>query len=909
MEHTTKTIAFKRQVLSFYLYVCISQAVCETIRYSIAEEMEIGSFVANIANDLGLDNKKLSLRRAHIVSEENKQYFQLVPNSGDLLIKEKLDREELCRQTERCTSHFEILLEKPLQFFRVEVQIYDVNDNSPVFSEDEVVLQILETAAVGSRFPLEAARDSDMGSNSLKEYTLSSSEHFHLHIQNRSDGGKYAELVLVKPLDREKQPEIRLLLTAMDGGSPPRSGTAQIRIIVTDANDNPPVFTQELYKVFLLENTPVDGLVANVSATDLDHGINGKILYSFSQKSEENRQQFNINQENGEIKLKSPLDFEAIQIFEIQIQAVDGGGLSAHCKVLVEVVDVNDNAPEITVTSLTRSIPEDSQPETVVALFSIRDKDSGKNGKTVCSIPDHVPFALKSTFKDYYALVTQSHLDRETWSEYNITITAMDSGSPSLTSQETIRVQILDINDNPPMFNQSSYSFYMMENNKPSLLIGSVNAFDLDSEQNAKVQYSLLPGQIGELTLSSYISVNYDNGDLYVLRSLDYEDIRDFHVVVKAQDGGFPPLVNKVDVRVFIIDVNDNAPFILNPLQNSSSPTSELVPKSADTGYLVTKVVAVDMDAGQNAWLFYQLMKSTDPGLFSVGHHTGEIRVTKPITQRDPIKQKLVILVRDNGQPCLSTSTILNVLLVDGFSGAYLELVDPPGKEEDEDPLTLYLVISLVLISFIFLVSVLVFIICKTALKRDFRERYIPAPGNYYSDANFPTVDVTSTGTLSESFRYEVCLTSGSGNSEFKCLKPLIPNLPTHQSNTGLKNEMDPDFHTENNLRNDAESFTQNKLESLENVVHHQNIQIFNSPKKRFTTPVEMFHRYFLENLSIKESLLPPISKAYYVPLNEKDQGIKHVFFDPSQLKAFLNDKSRWGSGSLNAKPVIFHDL
>uniref|UniRef100_A0A8C3SLR6 Cadherin domain-containing protein n=1 Tax=Chelydra serpentina TaxID=8475 RepID=A0A8C3SLR6_CHESE len=393
---------------------------------------------------------------------------------------------------------------------------------------------------------------------------------------------------------------------------------------------------------------------------------------------------------------------------------------------------------------------------------------------------DNVPFALKSTLKNYYELVTQKLLDREKVPEYSIIITATDRGTPRLTSVRIIRVQLSDINDNPPVFNESLYVMYLKENNPPGLLIGTVHAADLDTEQNAKVTYTALPGNIGDLPFSSSISINAENGNVYALQSLDYEQTRDFQVALRAADGGSPPLSSEVIVRVVIIDENDNAPFILYPLQNNSAPANDLVPRSAEAGYLVTKVVAVDGDSGQNSWLSYQLLKATDPGLFAVGLQTGEVKTSRAITSPDSVKQKLIVLVRDNGEPPRSTTSTLNVLLVDGFSDAYMQSLDVPQEEEQQDTLTLYLVISLTFISFLFLVSVVTIIAIRLYKTRQCRERHAPSSRNFDCDSNFVTnsADMSVTGTLPQSYCYEVCLTTGSGTREFKFLRPLVPSVP-----------------------------------------------------------------------------------------------------------------------------------
>ncbi|XP_072486696.1 protocadherin beta-11-like [Notamacropus eugenii] len=447
---------------------------------------------------------------------------------------------------------------------------------------------------------------------------------------------------------------------------------------------------------------------------------------------------------------------------------------------MVQVIDLNDNPPELTISSLTSPIPENS-PEIVIAVFSISDLDSGENGKMVCSIQDDLPFVLKPSVDNFYTLTTEGALDRESKAEYNITITVSDLGSPRLTSEHNITVLISDVNDNSPVFTQRAYKLYLQENNSPALHIGSVSASDRDSGINAQVTYSLLPPETGDLPLFSYISINSDNGHLYALRSLDYEAIQAFQFTVRAVDGGSPSLSSQAVVQVLVEDENDNSPFVLYPLQNGTAPCNDLVPRAAEPGYLVTKVVAVDRDWGQNSWLSYQLVKATDPGLFTLFAHNGEVHTARPISDRDTIKQKLLVLVKDNGQPPLSTMATLNVLLVDGFSEPYMQFPAAPKEQVQTDSLTTYLVISLASVSFLFLVSVIMFI----AIQLWKSKKNATDISRFTSNGPFPghLVDVSRTGTLSQSYQYEVCLASGSETSEFKFLKPVVPILPTLQGN------------------------------------------------------------------------------------------------------------------------------
>ncbi|XP_007461556.1 PREDICTED: protocadherin beta-18-like [Lipotes vexillifer] len=764
-----------RQALLFFVFLGGSLVCSETWRYSVAEETEIGSFIGNVVKDIGLGVEDLAARGARVISDDYKPYLQLDRQTGNLILNEKLDREALCDLTEPCILNFQILFENPLQFFRAELRVKDINDHTPTFLDKHILLKISESTTRGTSFQMDSAQDLDVGKNAVQNYTLSPNPHFHLKLQDSEEGGKYAELLLDQALDREKEPELRLTLTALDGGYPPRSATALVRVLVSDINDNAPEFERSVYEVLVPENSPLDSLVVKVSAIDLDAGLNGELSYSFSHVSRDIRKTFEIHPISGEVRLKALLDFELIKSYTINIQAIDGGSLSGKSAILVSVADVNDNPPEIVITSLTSPIPENSSPEMVVAVFSLRDQDSGDNGRMVCSIQDNLPFLLKPTFKNFYTLVTESPLDRETRAEYNVTITVTDLGTPRLKTEHNITVLVSDVNDNAPAFTQTSYTLSVRENNSPALHIGSVRATDRDAGANAQVTYSLLPPLDPHVPLASLVSINPDNGHLFALRSLDYEALRAFEFRVGAADRGSPALSSQALVRVLVADDNDNAPFVLYPLQNASAPCTELVPRAAEAGYLVTKVVAVDGDSGQNAWLSYQLLKATEPGLFGVWAHNGEVRTARLLSERDAAKHRLLVLVKDNGEPPLSASVTLHVLLVDGFSQPYL----PAPEAEAADaapaaPLTVYLVVALASVSSLFVFSVLVFVavrLCRRGGAASVGRCSVP-------EGPFPghLVDFSSTGTLSQSYQYEVCLKGGSGTSEFNFLKSVASN-------------------------------------------------------------------------------------------------------------------------------------
>ncbi|XP_037763086.1 protocadherin gamma-A12 [Chelonia mydas] len=699
----------KRLALFCFTLVTAWETVSGKIHYSIPEEMQKGSFVGNILKDLGLDLKELSDRGVRIVSTGRTQYFALNLKSGHLITTERMDREQICGQLETCLLHLEVLVEDKVKLFIVDVEITDINDNAPRFQEDELEFRISELAAVGTRYSLEEAQDPDVGASSVQGYYLSSNKHFSLDVQTGADGDKYVELVLEKSLDREEQDVHDLILTATDGGDPVRSGTAQIRVIVLDANDNAPVFSQPVYKVSVLENVPVGSLLLTVNATDPDEAINSEVTYSLRKMKDKASQIFQVDSKTGEISIVGNLDYEEAALYEMEVQAKDVGDLSARSKVLVTVIDVNDNAPKITIASLFSSVSEDNPPGTLIALLNIRDKDSGENGEVTCSIPGNLPFRLQKSFDNYYSLVTDRPLDRERVSDYNVTITATDRGAPNLASKTTILVQLSDINDNAPIFNQTSYTLYITENNPRGASVCSLKANDPDSGENARVTYSITGTQNQEAPLSSSISINSETGALYALRSFDYEQFREIRFQVQAQDGGSPPLSSNVSVTLFILDQNDNSPHILHPSFPTDGSTGvELAPRSSEPGYLVTKVVAMDADSGQNAWLSFQLLKATEPGLFSVGLHSGEIRTARSFVDKDALKQSLVVLVKDNGQPPLSSTATVTVVVADSIPEILSDLSSLSAPADPQSSLTLYLVIAVASVSCLFFTFILV---------------------------------------------------------------------------------------------------------------------------------------------------------------------------------------------------------
>ncbi|XP_071615218.1 protocadherin gamma-B5-like isoform X3 [Heliangelus exortis] len=783
------------------------RAAGERIRYAIPEELGRGSLVGPLARDLGLRPAELPARKLRVVSAAKKQlkYFSVSEESGELYVSERLDREEMCGEAASCSVSFEALVENPLNVFHVHVDIQDVNDNSPRFLRDNIQLEINEFTAPGARFSLGRAEDPDVGSNSLQGYELEANKYFGVEVKESEDGSKFAELVLRRALDRESEQSVRLVLTALDGGDPPRSGTAQLCINVTDANDNPPVFAQDRYRVSLREDALPGSMVLNVSASDADAGTNARITYGFGETPTKLIEKFLLDAQSGIITLKEELDYEDTQGYKLLVEARDGGGLVAHCKVEVEVLDVNDNAPEITILSVSSPVPEDAPAGTVVALLNVNDADSGENGDVRCELSGEAPLSLVASSGGSYKVLTGSALDREQASEHRVRVVARDRGSPSLWSSAELVLEVSDVNDNAPVFEEAAYSAYVSENNAAGAAVVRVVARDADAGANGRVSYWLAGGSAGA---APYVSVEARSGAVYAQRSFDYEQCREFTVAVRAQDGGAPARSSTATVRVFVLDRNDNAPRVLwppagtagpEPSSSSSSSSSsvafEVVPRSAEAGYLVGKVVAVDADAGRNAWLSYELVQAAEPALFRVGLHSGEVRTARAVSERDAAKQRLVAVVKDHGQPALSATATLHVVLAESLQEALPELSDSDTASELAFDLNVILVVALAAVSLLFVMTVILIFFFKCRRSRS-PPIFITSDKELYSSLGSKAPYNYCSNTLPLPYSYEVRLATESGLKDFTFLRTgesvQSDRLLAREISSGSHSEKDP---------------------------------------------------------------------------------------------------------------------
>ncbi|XP_032558663.1 protocadherin alpha-2-like [Chiroxiphia lanceolata] len=787
-------------------------ALCSgQVRYSVPEEAKAGTVVGRVAQDVGLEAGEAEARRLRLVSAGRRASVEVSGASGALVVSSRLDREELCGKSAPCALRLEVLVERPLRVFHVELEVTDINDNAPIFPAARKNLTIAEFNTLpGSRFPLEGASDADIGANAQLSYTLSPSEHFSLDLQKSNERNIEPELVLMKPLDRESMPVHRLLLTASDGGRPSLTGTMELVISVLDVNDNAPQFNQSVYKVQLLESAAVGTVVVRVNATDADEGSNSEVTYSVTNFfPPSGKDVISVNEKTGEIHLTGALDFEEVSMFDFRIEARDQGWppLSGHCKVLLEVLDVNDNAPEVRVTSLSVPVAEDASLGTVVALLSVWDRDSGSNGDVRCWVWPSGPFVLEATLSGSYSLVLREALDRERVSEYEVEVRAEDGGSPSLGGRVGLRVPVSDVNDNAPSFAQAVYTVLARENNLAGAELARLWARDPDEAGNGRVSYSLWEGALGGgsgwwgsgwaggVSASSYVSVEAESGVLRALQPLDYEEVQVLQFEVRAVDAGEPALCGNATVQLFVLDENDNAPALLPAAGGGAEAGSgsgeagtlwAWAAWGSPSGQVVAKIRAVDADSGYNAWLRYELWEPRGKSaLFRVGLYSGEVSTARALEEADGPRQRLVIVVRDHGEPARSATATLSVSLVEGGEAALAAAAGSSsllprslaGGESGSGPAALassatnvWLVVAICGVSSVFLLAVVLYGASRWAP----RAAVLSGPG--------PTtlVCASEVGSWSYSQRHSrsLCVADGAAKSDLMVFSPNFPPPP-----------------------------------------------------------------------------------------------------------------------------------
>ncbi|XP_032094278.1 protocadherin-8-like isoform X2 [Thamnophis elegans] len=798
-------------------WLLLASAVGKTIRYHTYEEEPPGTVIGTLADELPLKGASGVERTFRLVKAPgNGSLVRVRERDGQLSLgPERLDREQLCGPSESpCLLAFDVLSlggpatpgASPFRLVHVELEVRDLNDHAPRFPQPAVALEVSESAAPGTRLPLPLAHDPDAGSNGLQSFALSPGSPFGLEAQRRADGLRCAELVLLRELDREAQAGYRLELVATDGGNPARSGTATLSLRVLDANDNAPAFPRgALLTLELPEDAPPGALLLELDAADADEGANGQLLYAWgSQVAPEARRLFSLDPLSGRLALRAPVDYERQRTYELDVQVSDRGAspLAAACKVLVRLLDVNDNAPTVSISALGgpegsdaargpqqqqeeeeagwAAVSEAAPAQSLVALVSTSDSDAGANGQVRCALlpAPHQPFALQRAYDAAsYLLLTTGPLDRERVAEYNLTLVAEDLGSPPAKTVRSLTVRVADENDNAPRFAKARYEVALPENNPPGAYLTTVAASDPDLGPNGKVTYRLLDNQIMGASISTYVSVDPGTGAIYALRTFNYEILKEMELSIQASDGGSPSLSTTAMVKVRVMDQNDNAPVITSPaLTNGSLEIG--VSSRASRESLVARIKARDADEGSSSELSFTF--SEDPqqqerslDLFAINQKTGEVTLRRSLSE-EQLGQvyPLLLTVADSGLPPLSTTVVVNFLVTASLPpSSGQDSAAKPGSWEDQ-PLQwdVPLIVIIILAGSCTLLLVAIITIATTCNQRKKEKKSYTSTPSYSKE---PTAPVpmwkghsfnTLSGREGEKFSGK---DSGKGDSDF----------------------------------------------------------------------------------------------------------------------------------------------
>ena len=643
-----------------------------TVRYSVLEEVPSGTRVGDVRHDAGLYDDYLPAQiesfsyRQLDPASKGSQLFLVSNTSGIVRTRDQLDREQICPNQLTCEVKLGVVYTAADIFNVIDVviEIVDINDNAPTFPQRSVSIVIPESASPGGTYNLPLAKDPDSGSNGVSTYVLQSkSANFDLKVITigNNDFPTTLQLELTQRLDREETPLYQVVVVATDGGDMPKSGALTINITVGDANDNGPVFMNETYRVQVQEDQAVGSKVIQVSAHDPDIGDNGRILYGLLPGSADSSLgTFEVLEDTGEVMLKTRLDYESKHSYHLIVEARDGGVNSqpAYTNVIIDVADINNNAPQISVntknaTSDVAHISELVEAGKFVAHISVRDPDTGPGGSFDCRINDD-HFVLQKIATGQFKVVTAARLDHEEKHEYRVLVTCADKGMPKLVSEKTIRVKVIDENDNAPVFSRSTFSVTFPENNYLNKYVTQVNATDADLGANAALTYELgLEGR-------EMFNIDSKTGIIRANGVFDYEKEKMYIFPVVARDGGSPPKSGSALVSVTISDRNDEAPtfskssYVFDVLENQ--------PVGMEIGILS----AVDADSDEFNYFEFSLANSGASANFAVDRRSGHVRTKKVLDREKQAVYHLVVTASNVGSnPLLSGSALLTVNVLD----------------------------------------------------------------------------------------------------------------------------------------------------------------------------------------------------------------------------------------------------
>ncbi|XP_078737222.1 protocadherin-9-like isoform X2 [Lampetra fluviatilis] len=681
------------------LLLALPWGLADEVSYRVPEELPPGKLIGSLARDLGLREPSATagavsgaagggggggVRLSYkVVSKSDGPPMVRVDNvTGDVFSTEvPLDRERACpgpaERRDGAPCHVDVqVVVLPNEHFRlVKVRIYleDINDNSPMFSAPVLNVTVPENSPLGARFPLPTATDADAGRNGVQRYSLARRDDaFALEVVDSADAEKSPQLVVRAPLDRERRDSYELRLRAEDGGRPPRTGTAVLRVIVGDLNDNSPAFERDQLEATVPEDAPPGTPVARPSASDPDAGANGEVVYSLAPRTAPaSARLFEVDPATGEVRVRGALDREEAPSHRLLVLAADRGPspTPATATVVVVLADVNDNAPAVAVHAIAApvdgavEVSEAAPPGTPVALVEVSDPDAEQNGAVTCRVEgadgggpaaSAPPFRLRRAYPNnanHYLLETSSALDFEARQEYDVRVVASDTGAPSLSGSATVRVRLRDENDNRPYFAPAVINASVYENGAPGAAVLTLRAFDRDGGANGALTYELGPRAPPVLRLDRA------TGALTVSEPLDREETALYRFTVVARDGGTPALEGDATVFLRVLDRNDNPPRFASREFNFF--LSENLPSYSTVGVLS----ATDADEGRNALVTFSLVRDSD--VFAINPVTGMIRANASFDRERVSAYEFDVRATDAGEPPRSATARVAIHVMD----------------------------------------------------------------------------------------------------------------------------------------------------------------------------------------------------------------------------------------------------
>ncbi|XP_018106636.1 protocadherin Fat 4 [Xenopus laevis] len=531
-----------------------------------------------------------------------------------------------------------------------ELTIILEGNGGPVFSQPKYITILKEGEPIGTNvISIEAA--SPRGADSVVEYFIVS-----VRCEGRTVGrlftiGRNTGVIQTAAvLDRERGARLYLVeVYAIEKESSlPKTQRAQVEITLQDINDNPPVFPTDILDLTVEENVGDGSKIMQLTATDADEGPNALVTYTIISGADDS---FRIDPESGDLIATKRLDRERRSKYSLLVRA-DDGLQSSDMRINITVSDVNDHIPKFSRAVYSFDVTEDTIPGSIVAAILATDDDSGVNGEITYIVSDDDDDGIFFLNPVTGVFNVTRALDYELQQYYVLTVCAQDGGGQD--SCVRVYFNILDVNDNPPIFSLNSYSASVMENLPPGSTILTFNVTDADDGFNSKLSYSISSGDsMGQFQLNK-------DGTLSVLQLLDREIQSFYSLVVQAHDmapSPAPRFTSSVEVSIILLDVNDNPPTFI-------SPKLTYVQENTPTDTIVFRAQANDPDSGPNSYIQYSLLSSLG-NKFSIGIIDGEVRLTGELDREDISNYTLTIIAKDKGAPSLSSTMDVMVIVLD----------------------------------------------------------------------------------------------------------------------------------------------------------------------------------------------------------------------------------------------------